>query len=375
VARTEYANRQFNRQGAVDGTAYYGAPRCAITLGFRGPDPNDEHRVVSLQPAGDAFDDRGEPVTLWAQLNGPEGGSNTTVTLTIPDLSHRARALRAIEGTLAVYATARLVRVEAPWTGENTPARGSREGITVTIEHAAMTEAQISLRVRVDHPEGSAPSWNFTSHGGPIALLDAAGKMFPPDGIRFLGGESGSRYRIYHLQYRGAAEAPAAVAATVLIRSGPLSAVPFRLENIPLPDFSTLTGEQARAPEGPEGRSAVSCQVMLNGRAAGEGTLVLGLRPAGAAAQAESTASPGPTAALGWRWREVQTDARGVARMDGLAAGRYLLRRYWRPKPTSGRPSVVPDPLAWHNGLVEAELVDGKTTSLAPLLLGQSALR
>src|SRR5262245_1335096 len=104
VARTQYTSRQFSREGVVDGVPYYGAPRCSVTFGFEGPNPNDAYRVVSLAPAGEVFDDRGEAVTVWAQMNGPEAGSRASATLTLPDLGAKARYLRAFEGALSVYA-------------------------------------------------------------------------------------------------------------------------------------------------------------------------------------------------------------------------------------------------------------------------------
>jgi hypothetical protein len=264
-----------------------------------------------------------------------------------------------------------MVQVEAPWPADGEKTTATRDGVTVTVEEARKSDTTLLLRVRVDHPESAAPSWNFGPRGGPILLLDAQGKPLPPEGMRFYGGESSSRYRIYHLQYRGAAELPSKVGAAVLKRSGSLTNVPFRLENIPLPDFTMVAGAAPLLPDtGPKPAARLAGRVLVNGQPAGPGTLYFGLRTAPEPGKPEASASAARVSAAGWRWLEAPTGAEGTGRLAGLAPGRYLIRRYWVPAAPGGAMQSPPDPLAWKNALVEVELAAGQEAQLEPLIAG-----
>jgi hypothetical protein len=87
-----------------------------------------------------------------------------------------------------------------------------RERTQAGSEEARREETGLSLRVRVDHPENASMSWNFSSRGGPVVLLNAKGEPLPAGRLQFMGGSSTTRYRIYHLQYVGGNEVPARVA-------------------------------------------------------------------------------------------------------------------------------------------------------------------
>src|SRR5207248_7757399 len=115
---------------------------------------------------------------------------------------------------------------------------------------------------------------------------------------------------------RGLSAAPARVAATIVLRSGPITAVPFHMERIALPDFVRTPVTLPRRKGGAPDSGALITRVTLDGQPAGAGTLAVGLRALG---KTEAKANPVATARNGWIWSEVPTDAAGVARLERVA--------------------------------------------------------
>lgn len=371
VQRTQYVSRQYTRDGFLDGSGNYGPARCVVTLAFEGPRPDDGFRVTNLIPVGEIFDDRGEPVGVSsAQIVDPGAATTMTASVMLADVHPKARGLRALEGELSLYGRAQRVQVAVPWPKGNEQPKAASAGIVVTLEEARKDALGLTLKVRVDHPEGTPMSWNFTPRGGPIALLDAEGKPFAGGRLNFMGGSSGNMYRVYHLQYPGATEVPARVAAIILLRSGGLTTVPFRLERIPLPEYGQSGGEGTNAPDpflDSKSAAALVSRVVVAGKPGGPGTLVLGLR---LAEKQKEPANPGsyyPSSPAGWRWYELPTDAEGGARLERLRPGKYLIRRYWRPAA-----GALPDPLRWNEALVEIAVGEQGATTLPPLAAPRS---
>src|SRR5262249_61337672 len=105
-----------------------------------------------------------------------------------------------------------------------------------------------------------------------------------------------------------AGQPPARVAALVLKRSGGLTSLPFRLESIPLPDFQVLPPVAPRGSVASTGRGGtIVTQVLVNGRAAGVGTLYVGFRPLREASAPETNLPGYPAAYAGWQWEEART--------------------------------------------------------------------
>ena len=162
----------------------------------------------------------------------------------------------------------------------------------------------------------------------------------------------------------------------VLSRTGPVSTLPFRIEKIPLPDFESLPPPAAiPSPPAAGPTASLASQVVAHGKPAGVGTLMVGLRLLSQEGGGKDAPPAAARATGGWRWLETPTDARGTARLDQIAPGRYQVRRYWVPRPEPGKPVAVPDPLACQNAVVDVELPAGKETRLEPLIAAPPAAR
>src|SRR5262249_25109608 len=101
-----------------------------------------------------------------------------------------------------------MVRLELPWPARGERATASSDGIDITLEDARRSEENVTLRLRVEHPEGSPPTWNLGAAAGPVVLLDRRGKTLPFEPTRFFISEFGSRYQVLHFQGHGTSEAP-----------------------------------------------------------------------------------------------------------------------------------------------------------------------
>jgi hypothetical protein len=404
VARSQDAGRQFSADGASDGGRQSDSPvRCNLRLGFLGPRPGDGYRVLSVTPIGDPTDDAGEPLAVSrAQLEGPESAASPSPVLYVTGVTPRSRAIRQLDLEVSLAASAQLVSLEVPWrsvvpmpraapappletstptlspvgyppppAGE-APPHASASGVTATIEESVQEPTGLRIRLRIDHPETAALSWSVSPRGGPITLQDEQGEPLPVESVNFLGGDAGARYRVYRLQYPGLKRPPAKVAVLVLLRAGPVTSVPVRLKQIPLPDF-TGTGSSNRPalglPFDEAAATELAAAVTVDGKPAGPGILAIGLQPLAP----EGEAGKPPAGRPGWRWIEVPTDADGRARLPHLKPGRYRVWRFWRPVP--GTPARAPDPFSWVEPKVTVEIRAGAPTVLPPLAAAGPAAR
>jgi hypothetical protein len=65
------------------------------------------------------------------------------------------------------------------------------------------------------------------------------------------------------------------------------------------------------------------------------------------------------------RWLTVETDGRGMARLDEIAPGTYRVLRRFRRRNATGY--LQPDPGRWKNNPVIIQVQAGKTVTLPPL--------
>lgn len=140
----------------------------------------------------------------------------------------------------------------------------------------------------------------------------------------------------------------------------------FRLTDIPLPRHAVLAALRRTAPPAfrppaavphePKGMAGLLLRVVSGAGPAGPGLLDVGL------ALREGDAW-GPV-----RWRQVEVDTRGEARIEALKAGRYRVLRRYRPGAARPGPGYT-----WRGEDVELILVEGRTIAAPPLSGSESS--
>src|SRR5262249_38777596 len=153
----QYVSRQYTSDGMIDTPGYYGVPHCYLTLGFDGARPGDKFRVAGLNPTGDASDDRGEPITVWAQINASEGDAGVTALLTLPDLSGNATEISSLDGTVSLFAAADPIRIEVDWPAPGQRATSARNGITVSVSDGRKVNDGVAFSLRIASTERDMP--------------------------------------------------------------------------------------------------------------------------------------------------------------------------------------------------------------------------
>ncbi len=333
-----------------------------VYLAVVAPDADRARAIVGLGKQLTATTDTGQRLALRnyaaAEGGGPDGRTWRTYVIA-QDVNAGARGFASLAGELIVFPNSRAVGLEFP-TRLPFPQTQAAEGLRVTVHEVRRsgdtTAAVVSqhwpagvsvTRLRAEVPFGlvaldSAGVPSYASEGRVIPTEAQPGQHLQKTEITFPQSDLPHRFR-----------------HEALVRSGEPTAIPFRLESIPLPDSepdaAPERGTNPMSGSHPylvgRGGGAVRVPVRVVSAPAGKGVLSGALAPQGAA-------SPS------WRWLSVPTDEQGIAIIANVRPGRYLVRLRWTPKPGS---LAGPGPGRWTGDTARVEVVAGKTTDLPAL--------
>lgn len=295
----------------------------------------------------------------------------------------KAKRLAVVEGDLMAYRSVKPLRVDVPLPlTEKSVRRQAGDWLIVVSQYQAVQkepeedDADLpnfgqqpqrlgpAMRVRLYYPNRSRVAWRGGWGWHPY-LVGASGRTYLPVQSGGTGmGDGQLTLSDTQLVFPALGEPPAKLVWDLVERVDPVKLLSFRMTDIPLPTapaFVPRAAPPAAVPEGSapgedrpfyeKGGGTLVTRVRIGERAAGEGTLQVGLA-------ARSGRDWGPV-----RWTEVPVGPDGSARLEDVKPGTYRVLRTYRPK----MPAPPTHVGRWAEGESVVTLAPGKETAVAPL--------
>jgi hypothetical protein len=309
-------------------------------------------------------------------------------SVALPPPNPRAKKLQTVEGDLMVYRSVKALRVEIPLPPrEKSVRKEAGDWLIVVSQYEASHQepddddaglpnlgARVgatgpAMRVRTYYPLKARVSWRGGVGWHPN-LVSASGRVYQPILSGGIGAGNGQlTLSDSRLVFPQLDSPPAKLVWNLIQKDDPARLFSFRMTDVPLPGppgaANPAPAPRPASPAAPGGAlnpdhpfyglggGVLVNRVRIGERAAGEGTLQLGLA-------LKRGAEWGPV-----RWMETEVDADGLARIENVKPGSYRLARVYRPShpPLGWTPSAG----RWQGGDAPITVLAGKEAVIPPL--------
>jgi hypothetical protein len=300
-----------------------------VSLLFTGPEEQVE-RIARLGPDIRVLDNFGRSMLpdSTAVLRGTSaprvklGEYRQRLHLTLPD--ERSVRVRTLAGSLQLFRKITPVRVEFPLQGEETSGSDSREGVQVRLESARWNGSDLRGSTRVSWPESIDVVGRGISRNEIPYVVDEKGRVYRSFAPRYTRSrEAGTRVLEQSFHFEDLEARPVKIGYELWVKEDPSDALPFRLNNLALPEPAEPAIRPEQRPFFAAEGGAVTLKVLDRAGKAIEGEVTLGV------------ARKSATGASAWRWIEVITQPDGTVKLDHLQPGVYRITRLFRAAPGS----------------------------------------
>lgn len=202
--------------------------------------PEAAAALTTFQISGVAVQAGGRLLQLTpfgGMLDNPAGNTVLRAYLYVPTFPASAREVRAVEGQLVGYETARDMEIDIPVADGAAPKTVEKDGVKATLREYSFDGESAQLVLWLEGPATSALVNTATDGAYGMQLLDAEGRPATSSGGSFINFRPNTAE--YRLGFNSLKRPPTTIRVKFLHRGGARRTYPFRIEGIPIPSRPT----------------------------------------------------------------------------------------------------------------------------------------